>query len=855
MFTSRHKLLAAITASYAIACLAVSVCIDLVTARYEVAVENAENQQLDRVLNRQIDDRVWRQHADTVSMLVRGIAQEPQIGRSVEMGDTASLRALLPQMSRREIVTSGAVALLGVAAIRANGTLLGNDGPVPFISDKLDFERLLAAREGVERLKVLTRIWTWEGHPVLTVIHPIGGLRAVGYVAVHVNPLNALSNLDEQMGMGFVFFSPDRVKKLASLKNWKPEADARIYTSVVDVRAPDGASIMSANVARDITSRLSEMSQIRFWAFTYLVGIVAIVALASIAIVMLMTRRMVSEQAHERCQIAMESMPQGLCMFDADQRLALCNRRYMQLYGLSPDLVRPGMRFQEILDLRVASGIYAGPSPAIYMQERVAAVREDAVSTKIQHLVNGKVICISHQPRPGGGWIDTHDDITDRLRIEAQIAHMAQHDALTDLPNRVLLRERLDEALRGCRHGDRHFAVLILDLDRFKDVNDTLGHPVGDALLSGVADRLRACVSEADTVARLGGDEFAILQNLPNGDLDADVLARRLLESIGEPFELEGHQLSVGTSIGIAVGPKDGMDPDTLMKNADLALYRAKNRGRGTHHFFEPALDELMQARRTLENDLRRAIVRQEFELYYQPLVNLAHDKICGFEALLRWNRPGQGTVPPDDFISLAEETGIIVQIGQWVLRQACCEAAPWPDDLQIAVNVSPVQFRSRQFVPAVVAALAASGLPARRLELEITESVVLDDSEGAFATLDQLKMLGVRLALDDFGTGYSSLTSLRKFPFDKIKIDRSFVSDMSPDRASAHAIVRSVAALGTSLGMTTTAEGVETQDQLDQVRAMGCTEFQGHLCSPARPAREIAGLIQRDFDRKQSAA
>lgn len=436
-----------------------------------------------------------------------------------------------------------------------------------------------------------------------------------------------------------------------------------------------------------------------------------------------------------------------------------------------------------------------------------------------------------------GGWISTNEDISDRMRIQAEIAHMAHHDVLTDLPNRALLRERMLHLLQNRRKSDKSWAVFILDIDRFKDVNDTLGHPVGGALLKAISDRLRRCVRDGDTVARLGGDEFAILQSLPEGDMESEGLARRIVQVIGEPFEIDGHHLSIGTSIGIALAPKDGADPDQLIRNADLALYRAKNLGRGTYHFFEPELDERMQIRRALEQDLRRALINREFELYYQPLVNLERNEISGFEALLRWNKPGQGRIPPSDFIPLAEETGLIVPIGQWVLRQACMEAAAWPGDLQIAVNVSPAQFKCRHLVTAVADALAASGLPASRLELEITESVVLEDGSGAFTTLDQLHALGVRLALDDFGTGYSSLTSLRKFPFHKIKIDRSFVSDMSPESANSLAIFRSVAGLGVSLGMTTTAEGIETQAQLDHVRptqiilkAQGGPLFRGDL-------------------------
>jgi diguanylate cyclase (GGDEF)-like protein len=386
--------------------------------------------------------------------------------------------------------------------------------------------------------------------------------------------------------------------------------------------------------------------------------------------------------------------------------------------------------------------------------------------------------------------------------------------------------------------------VLCLDLDRFKEVNDTLGHPVGDELLRAVAGRLRRCVRETDTIARLGGDEFAIVQISRTQPTDATALASRIIEAIDAPFDIDGHRVAVGTSVGIAIAPTDGTDPDQLLKNADLALYRAKSDGRGTYRFFEQEMDQRMQARRKLELDLRRALVDGEFELHYQPFVNLDRNEVIGFEALLRWRHPERGMVSPAEFIPLAEETGLIVPIGEWALRRACREAIGWPDGIAIAVNLSAAQFRNRQLVQTVVNALAAAGLPATRLELEITESVLLQDAEAAREILLQLRSLGVRIALDDFGTGYSSLSYLRTFPFDKIKIDRCFIADLSTSAEAPLAILRAVTQLGATLGMTTTAEGVETEEQLALVRAVGCTEMQGHLFSPPRPAHEVPHLL-----------
>jgi diguanylate cyclase (GGDEF)-like protein len=450
---------------------------------------------------------------------------------------------------------------------------------------------------------------------------------------------------------------------------------------------------------------------------------------------------------------------------------------------------------------------------------------------------------------PDGGWVATHEDVTERHRTEARIEHMARHDALTDLPNRTLFAERVNTALQRTSKGEL-IAVLSLDLDRFKHVNDTLGHPVGDALLKVVAERLRRTVRESDTVARLGGDEFAVVQLAAPQLEGVTDLAQRIIDVLSAPYEIEGQQMVIGTSVGIAIAPTDGETVAALLKSADVALYRAKTDGRGRYRFFEPGMDAAMQARRQLELDLRAALVNGEFELHYQPIVGIATQEVTGFEALLRWRHSERGLVPPGSFIPLAEEVGLIVPIGEWVLRQACGDAASWPDDITVAVNLSPAQFKSARLAETVLLALAASGLQPHRLELEITEGVLLVEHETTLAVLHQLRSLGVKIAMDDFGTGYSSLSYLRSFPFDKIKIDRSFIQGMAQDESSS-AIVRAVVGLSSRLGMTTTAEGVETAEQLDEVRAEGCTEVQGFYFSAAKPASELSGLItsvrQRD--------
>jgi diguanylate cyclase (GGDEF)-like protein/PAS domain S-box-containing protein len=436
-------------------------------------------------------------------------------------------------------------------------------------------------------------------------------------------------------------------------------------------------------------------------------------------------------------------------------------------------------------------------------------------------------------------------DITERKRAEARIAFMAHHDALTSLPNRILLRLEMEQALTRIERHGKMVAVMCIDLDNFKAVNDTLGHPLGDLLLQAVAERLEDALRQVDTVARLGGDEFAVLQAEVGDPAEVTALAQRLLAALQEPVDLDGHQVAVGASIGIALAPGDGADVDRLLKNADIALYRAKADGKATFRFFEPEMDARVQARRRLEVDLRAAMQSAALDVHYQPLVDLDSSRISGFEALIRWRHPLRGEIPPAEFIPVAEESGLISQIGSFVLRKACRDAARWPSDVRIAVNLSPVQFRPGNLLQLVTDALAESGLTPDRLELEITESLLLEKSDQVVATLHTLRALGVRIAMDDFGTGYSSLSYLRSFPFDKIKIDRSFIHDLASN-ADSRAIVRAIVSLGASLGMTITAEGVEEEVDLNCLRAEGCTEAQGHLFSHARPIEEATALLQR---------
>ncbi len=554
----------------------------------------------------------------------------------------------------------------------------------------------------------------------------------------------------------------------------------------------------------------------------------------------------------ELLHTVLDNMAQGVLMFNSDARLVFCNQRYFKMYGLSKEVAKPGCTLRDLLLHGVQAGTFSH-DPEDHIARLMACLAEGRAFCNVVNSNDGRVFSIVNTPVTGGGWLVTHEDVTDQQRAQEQIAHMARHDALTDLPNRVLLRERLEHELKRVKRGEC-LAVLCLDLDHFKSVNDTLGHPIGDELLKLIADRLRGCIRELDTIARLGGDEFAIIMTQVQQPADAASLSRRIRGSIVKPYQIGGHQIVSDISIGISIAPIDGREPDRLLKNADLALYGAKTDGRGTYRFFEPEMDTRMKARRDLELDLRNALVNEEFELYYQPLVNLQTNEISAFEALLRWNRPARGMIPPAEFIPIAEETGLIVPIGGWVLAMACRETVNWPDHVKVAVNLSPAQLKSRNLVNVVTTALADSGIPASRLQLEITESLLMQNTFTTLATLHELRKLGVQIAMDDFGTGYSSLSYLRNFPFDKIKIDRSFIQDLS-NGTEPLAIVNAVTGLAKCLNMISTAEGVETQQQLETLQAVGCTEMQGYLFSKPRPAREVCQFLAEHAARAVRAA
>ncbi len=561
-------------------------------------------------------------------------------------------------------------------------------------------------------------------------------------------------------------------------------------------------------------------------------------------------RAAAATEARTRAAIV-ESLAQGLLMFDRDDRLIISNSHFVDLFPGLASFIRPGLGYAEIVAAEVTGH---GSRPPTEAEQRVIAERISGHARAHvvfeRHLPDDRWLMVNEHRSPEGGTVVLYTDVSELKRHERQIHHLAYHDVLTGLANRVQFQQQVEEAVARWRHGRGCTAIFCLDLDHFKNINDTLGHPAGDIVLQVVADRLRASLRSTDTASRLGGDEFAIIiTDMPSPD-DLSTLAWRILDAMSQPIDLNGQQIVTTVSIGIA-STSDAIEEtaERLLKNADLALYRAKADGRGTFRFFEEEMDARAQARRALEIDLRSALARHQLELHYQPIVDVYTDEIVAFEALVRWNHPRKGQVPPADFIPLAEETGIIVKLGEWVLREACTTALSWPDTVRVAVNLSPAQFRNRDLARLIGEILREVGLPPNRLELEVTESLLLRDVDSNLATLRALKDIGIRIAMDDFGTGYSSLGNLRSFPFDKIKIDRSFVSDLENNPDSA-AIVRAVLSLGRSLGMSTTAEGVETRHQLAYLRAEGCGEVQGFYHSRPRTGSEVDAMLRHGLQK-----
>ena len=554
------------------------------------------------------------------------------------------------------------------------------------------------------------------------------------------------------------------------------------------------------------------------------------------------SRKQEVEQQNIRLDAAVNNISQGLCMMDVQGRLVICNEPYARIYNLPPDLVRPGTKLHDIIDHLFASGM-SSPVGALqdYVVWRDAVIASREYGTILLEF-NGRTIVMQHHPMKDGGWVSTHEDITEHKQNERRIRHLARHDALTDLPNRTEFLDQMEKTETSLSRGHMA-AVLSIDLDHFKSVNDAFGHTVGDEVIKRAAARLKRTSRDTDLLARLNGDAFALLLRPVQDIGDAARVADRIIRNLSAPMHIGDEMIAIGASVGIAVGPGDGVQTDTLIKNAELALLKAKSEGRSTYHFFEPEMDALLQKRRVIERGLRLALQRQELRLVYQPLLGLAANRVTCVEALLRWDHGGR-TISPAEFIPIAEETGLIAPIGEWVLREALKVAATWPDTVRVAVNLSPVQFKGRDLVSMVRSALDDVGLGADRLELEITEMLLLAKNETTLAALHQLRAMGVRISIDDFGTGYASLSYLRSFPFDKIKIDRSFIADLTTD---SQAIVQAVIGLGKSLGMTVTTEGVETAEQMALVRLHGATEVQGYFFAQPLAADALADLLRAD--------
>jgi diguanylate cyclase (GGDEF)-like protein/PAS domain S-box-containing protein len=822
---------------------------------------------LARHFDQQLDDFAVLQKEIVTDLQAQGVSQ-PDIFKS-EMGTLA-----IHEMLRKK--AGGWPDLAGVNLFDSKGVLINSSQRWPVadiaISDRAYFRTLIDDVTRSQTVDVVASRFA-SGHSIVfarRVLGPRGEF--LGVVTRAIRP-EAMESFFASVGLGPEATIAMHQKEGLLLARY-PHVEAMIgenfkkgpseqravfeaaqftgqLRSPMDSRQRLVASRMLNTVPLVIVATKTFDATLASWRLQtrFFISMATLSVLVTVMILYLIFRQMMRQHRFSQRQIAVEKqrldtaishMSQGLLLFDSSERLIICNRRYIEMYGLSREVVRPGCTFRDLLRHRQATGSFQGDVER-YCDD---VLRNNGNSaTMVVDTADGRLIQIKNEPVPGGGWLATHEDVTERVRAEERITHLAHYDALTDLPNRVSFREHVEHRLsRGVLEEDR-FAILYIDVDEFKSINDSLGHHVGDELLKCIASRLSESADPGDLVARLGGDEFAIVKAQFGEQANLVTFVENLYRAVRSPITCCGHEVTTDASIGIALAPDDGISLDQLVKNADLAMYDAKLSGRRTFRFFAAEMGARMQARRALELDLRQAISAREFEVYYQPLVDLASDAVTGCEALLRWNHRERGFVSPAEFIPVAEETGLITELGDWVLEKACADAMSWPDHVMLAVNVSPVQFKSKTLALKVASALARSGLSARRLELEITEAVLIRDDEEALTTLLQLRELGVRISLDDFGTGYSSLSYLQRFPFDKIKIDRSFVSDVC-EAGGSSPIVRALVAMALARSMSTTAEGVETEAQREMLRELGCTQMQGFLFSPAVPTKRLQELF-----------
>jgi diguanylate cyclase (GGDEF)-like protein/PAS domain S-box-containing protein len=834
----------------------------------ERALHSAERELDNTVL---LLARHFDQQLDDFVSIQREIATQPQL---VQLASPAAFRSLMSTREMHDILQakgSGHADVAGVNVFDADGKLINSSErwPVPDLSIA-DREFFRSFKSGGTAMPVLIELvrGRFIGGWATVIAHKVRGKNGefLGVVTRAITPASfeqffaslalgdsaAISmyhrdgtllarypHVQEMIGQNFEA-SPVHQQLLVH-----SEHGTMRLTSPIDGMDRLAAARNLNDFPISIIATTTVAAALADWReqTRFLIAVAALFVLLIAGLLFLVVRKLSQQHRLEkqRLDTAVNNIPQGLVVYDNTAHVTVCNHRYIEMFGLSAEVVKPGCTMQDLIYHRKQTGSFDGD-----VEEFCSNIIHDVALGKVTHQITeapgGRAIQIINQPLQAGGWVATIEDVTERTQAEERIRHLAHYDPLTDLPNRALFHERLKHELKHIAPGEQ-LAVLYIDIDEFKSVNDTLGHLIGDELLKSVAKSLSGCATGDGFVARLGGDEFAVVQTAVKSDAEVSDLATRIFEAIRAPYECLGHQVTTDASIGVALAPQHGTDLHQILKNADLAMYAAKSAGRRTYRFFEPDMDAQVTARRLLEIDLRQAISDGALEVYYQPCLGLQDNKITGCEALLRWRHPTRGMVSPVEFIPIAEETGLINQIGEWVLTTACAEATTWPENVKLAVNVSPVQFKSGTLALKVVGALAASGLAASRLELEITEAVLIRDDDAALAILHQLRDIGVRIALDDFGTGYSSLSYLQRFPFDKIKIDRCFVNDIE-DSDGSSCIVQAVVNIAAARHMTTTAEGVETKQQQQLLRMLGWSEMQGYLFSPPRPASEVKALF-----------